>query len=215
MVSLMLRVVFLSLILSAVLSAELITGVTIYQVSGETYQNGWDMLAIHLVDGSGLTGDVHSSCYENSNCWQNSYWGGLPSGVTFDLNDTYTLDSIHVWNGYWGNGESARSAYEVYISTSPNASDWTLRGIYYFPMAPDTPATYTGFVLDSLGWQDTRYVDFWIKSNYGGSSCGGCITMAEVQFSSPGESGGEVPEPGAFALAGAGAAALLWLRRRG
>jgi hypothetical protein len=207
-----LRTALLLLVFGTMLSAGLISGVAINSFSGETYEDVWDMRAIHLVDGSGLIGGVHGSCYENGNCWQNGFWGGLPAWVVFDLNGVYTVDSMHVWSGYWANFESARSPNEVVISTSLNLADWVGRGTFQFPMAPDTATSYTGFEFGSLGWGSTRYIRFNINSNYGGGSCSGCVTMAEVQFSG-GAGAEEVPEPKTITLVAAGAL-LSWWRRR-
>lgn len=209
-----LAVAVLTLVSCTVLSAGVITGVTINSVSGEMNGDyGWDMRAIHLVDGSGLSGGVHGSCRENGTCWQNGYYGVLPAWIIFDLDQEYTLDAIHVWNGYWGDFESARSANSVTISTSTNLSDWLARGTYQFPMAPTSTTDYAGFELGELGWDGVRYVRFDITSNYGGGSYSGCVTMAEVQFFELAEGGAEIPEPATLSLVPI-AGALMWLRRR-
>jgi len=203
----------LTLFSCTVLSAGLITGVTINSFSSEVNgDSGWNLQAVHLVDGSGLSGGFHGDCHENGTCWQNGYFGGIPAWVIFDLNDAYTVDSIHIWNGYWADYESGRSANSVEISTSDNLSDWTDRGTYQFPMAPDFTTNYAGFELGGLGWSDTRYVRFVINSNYGGGSCGGCVTMAEVQFFGASD-GSEIPEPGTIWLVSIAGALMLWRRR--
>lgn len=192
--------------------AGTISSVSIYSSSSEFNMDGWDLRAIHLVDGSGLTGDSHGSCRENATCWQNNpYVESLPGSVTFDLGAVYALGSIHVWNGYWGDYESARSANSVKILTSSNAGTWDDRGTFSFPMAPTTSGVYTGFEIGDLNWAGTRYVQFNILSNHGGGSCGTCVTMNEVQFSSLDS---QVPEPGALLLTGCGLIALAFLRRR-
>lgn len=171
----------------------------------------WDLRAVHLVDGSGLTGDVHGSCRATNTCWQNGAPGLVPATIVFDLEGAYEVTSMHIWNGYWADFESPRSANSVVISTSSNLSDWVSQGTFQFEEAPSVPTVYTGFDVGGLDWQNTRYVKFDINSNYGGGTCPGCITMAEVQFS--GDAAGAVPEPGSLALVAAASMALLWYRR--
>lgn len=197
---------------AAAVSASVITGVTIESVTGEYVGGVWDLRAVHLVDGSGLTGDVHGSCRDMNTCWQNGEGSPVPVSIVFDLEGAYAVTSMHIWNGYWADWESARSANSVAISTSSNLSDWVSQGTHQFEEAPSVPSVYTGFDVGGLDWQNTRYVKFDINSNYGGGSCGGCITMAEVQFS--GDDSGAVPEPGSLALVAAASMALLWHRRR-
>jgi hypothetical protein len=123
------------------------------------------------------------------------------------------VGSLHALSGYWADYESARSPNQVVISTSLNLADWVNRGTFQFPAAPSTPTSHTGFELGSLGWGGTRHVRFDINSNFGGGSCGSCVTMAEVQFSD-GASVGEVPEPATVTLVAAAGSLMLWWRRR-
>lgn len=205
-------VVALALTLSFAALAGPIAGVSIASVSGEAVGAPWDLRAIHLVDGSGLTGDLHGTCYDQNTCWQNGFGGLVPATIVFDLGATYDLASMHVWNGYWGNFQSGRGAHEVDVSTSSDLSLWIDQGTFNFPEAPTTVTDYAGFDVPDLAWAGARYVRFQINSNWGGGDCGSCITMSEVQFfQAAGQ--GEAPEPATVVLA-AGALACLWWRRR-
>lgn len=189
-----------------------ISGVSIYSVTSEFTQSGWDLRAIHLVDGSGLTGGAHGSCYDNATCWQTNV-DGPGATIVFDLGGVYTLDSIQVWNGYWANFQSARGMNQFRLQTSADLSGWTDRGLFNAPMAPTVPDTYTGWILDTLSWAGTRYVEMEIISNHGGGDCAACTTLSEILFSEPDDIG-EVPEPAAAVLLGWGFGALWILKRR-
>jgi hypothetical protein len=136
----------------------------------------------------------------------------VPATIVFDLGATYDVTSMHIWNGYWANYQSGRSANQVEISTSSNLSAWTSQGTTYFAEAPTTDVSYTGFDVTNLSWTGTRYVRFQIDSNWGGGDCGNCITLSEVQFSAG--AGGQVPEPATFSLVAAALAGRLWRLRR-
>jgi hypothetical protein len=173
---------------------------------------GWDLRAIHLVDGSGLAGNVHGSCYDNATCWQTNV-DGPAATLVFDLGATYTLDSIQIWNGYWANFQSARGMNQFRLLTSPDLTAWADRGLFTAPAAPTTPASYTGFTLDTLSWAATRYVELRILSNHGGGDCPACTTLSEIAFDGVEETSA-VPEPStAVLLAGSLAAAALFRRR--
>ncbi len=166
-------------------TAGLISGVSV-TASSEFTQSGWDLRAIHLVDGSGLSSGDHGSCLENGTCWQNNVTG-FPNVLDFDLGINTTLAGIHVWNGYWSGGESARSAYQVNISVSSDGSNWTPEGLYQFLEAPTSVVSnYSGFDVFSspVAWSNVRWVRLEILNNFGGGSCGACVTVGEVQFSS-------------------------------
>jgi hypothetical protein len=189
--------------------AGTISSVGIYSFSSEFARDGWDLRATHLVDGSGLAGGSHGSCWVTNTCWQNdpAVDGAFPVSVTFDLGAVYLLGSIHVWNGYWADEESGRGANSVEILTSFDAGAWDNRGTFSFPMAPATLGEYTGFEIPGLNWAGTRYVQFNILSIHGSSTCGTCASLSEVRFS-------DVPEPGTLLLIGCGLMTLAVLRRR-
>ena len=88
-----------------------IKGVSIRDVSSELTGGGFDRLAIHLVDDSGLSPEGHSS-FPDANVPGGSNPGTmwltngtlrephdrLPAHVTFDLGADYQLNGIRVWN---------------------------------------------------------------------------------------------------------------------
>jgi hypothetical protein len=194
--------------------AGLITGVTI--TASSTFSDmSWDLAAVHMVDGSGLTdtasGLAHGTCYANHTCWQGTHTAAAAT-LTFDLGADYNLGSLHVWNGYWGNYESGRGASSVEIFTlTTGPGYWIDRGAFQFEEAPtSTESPYLGFDI-TAGWTGTRYIRFDIGGNYGGGSCGGCTTVNEVRFFS---ADAAVPEPSTLLLVAGALAALRCFRRR-
>lgn len=187
-------------------AASVISGVTV-TASSQFTDFPWSLRADNLVNGNGLSAGAHTTCYDFNTCWQNNATG-FPDYLVFDLGSLYTVDNIHIWNGYWGNYQSGRSARTVDMLTSTDGTTWAAQGAFILAEAPtDTSNPYFGFDLisapDSLGWADTRFVQFVLLDNWGGGDCGGCVTMAGVQFSSADST---VPEPASMSLLLLGAA---------
>lgn len=184
-----------------------IAGVTIHSVSSEAVVSGWDLNATHLVDGSGLLGypPVHmQNTFSNQNSWQTISQTGT-GNVQFDLGSTFDLDHLQVWNLNFYSPYNGRGARSVDIYTSTDAITWTFAENREFPMASGADWD-AGFEIDAREWDDARYVQFDIRSNWGGTDNAGHVGLSEVIFHM-------VPEPSAMGLI---AAALLsfGVRRR-
>ncbi|NLF18744.1 MAG: discoidin domain-containing protein [Lentisphaerae bacterium] len=181
--------------------AGFITGVTIHQVSSEFTASGWDLRAIHLVDGSGLVGAGHNqTIYPGGESWQTSTSSGTGM-VAFDLGGLYDLDRVHVWNYNMYDPWYQRGAERVNISLSTDGSNWTSVGEYLFPIATGLDGDL-GFDISASSWDPTRYVKFDILEAHGPNTSGH-VGLSEVQFM--------VPEPSTLPLLGL---SLLLLRRR-
>jgi hypothetical protein len=86
------------MMLASALRAAIITNVSIYSVSSE-YTSGWDLRAIHVVDGSGLSGSPagHAVTDASGNYWQTISQTGT-GDIQFDLGKVCQLTNVHVWN---------------------------------------------------------------------------------------------------------------------
>lgn len=190
-----------------------ISGVTIEAVSSEFNQFGWDLLAIHLVDGSGLSGDPAVHAQTNSpggGSWQTFSTDGRGS-VTFNLGNSYNLGRIHIWNLNLFSPYQGRGARDVDIYTSENGIDWTDEGPYLFEIATGLNGD-PGFDIVVSDWGAARYVRFDIANNWGGTDNAGHVGLSEVQFFA--DEGTAIPEPGTVWLLLAGAAAMAASKQR-
>ena len=177
----MFRYLLILMILASSLRAAIITNVSIYSVSSE-YTSGWDLRAIHVVDGSGLSSSPagHAVTDPSGNSWQTSSQTGT-ADIQFDLGNICQLTNVHVWNLNFYAPYNGRGANQVTIRTSNNASTWNTEGTYAFTQASGV-AGDLGFDIDPAGWQAARYVDFQILNNFGGGDNAGHIGLSEVQF---------------------------------
>jgi len=161
----------------------LITSVVIDAVSSEVTASGWDLRAVYLVDGSGLSGEppVHAQiAFPGGTSWQTMDGSGTGS-VTFDLQRTCDLARLHVWNLNFYAPYHGRGAREVAILTSLDAGDWTRQGTSTFPIATGVDGD-PGFDLDASAWGEVRYVRFDILSNFGLADNAGLVGLSEVRF---------------------------------
>ncbi len=188
---------FVTILLLPLRGAEAIEGVTIHSVSSAFGSAGWDLNANHLVDGSGLSGDplVHAqNNFSNQNSWQTDTTSAT-ANVQFDLGDVYKLDHLALWNLNFYAPYNGRGARKVDIYTSTDASSWLLAAsALEFPMASGLDQD-PGFTIEAGDWEQARYVQFAIGSNWGGSDSAGHVGLSEVVFFA-------VPEPAAFGLIG-------------
>jgi hypothetical protein len=167
----------------------------------------------HLVDGSGLPGDIPSlmglhQAASPSDAWLSS--ATTPTGnITFNLNGTYSLAGFSLWNFNYGNVGGVKG---VTVTTSTDGISYT--AVTGAPtqfaiganIAPESPEQF------SFAPVNASYVKFQVLSNYGGFF--GSTGLSEVQFNSSSASATSVPEPltifGTFMGLGGGAA----LKRR-
>ncbi len=188
-----------------------IAGVTVESVSSEFVAYGWDLAASHVVDGSGLSGGLHDViAYPGSNSWQTISQSGT-ANIVFDLGALYDLGSLHVWNLNFYAPYNGRGAYSVDILTSTDNSVWSSTGNYIFAMATGVTGD-PGFDIDASAWDLARYVQFDIKSNWGGYDNAGHVGLSEVQFFAGNPTA--TPEPSTLVLAALGLAGALVMRRR-
>lgn len=175
---------FLALtVLALPLRADLVTNVSIYAVSSEYTQAPWDLRAVHVVDGSGLSGSPvgHAVTDPAGNSWQTISQTGT-GDIQFDCGSVCQLTNVHVWNLNFYAPYNGRGANQVTIRTSTNALTWTTEGTYSFTMASGA-AGDPGFDIDPAGWRPARYVEFQILNNFGSSDNAGHVGLSEVQFS--------------------------------
>jgi hypothetical protein len=208
-------VLALLLVSSPTLAAP-ITGVTIETVSSE-YTNGWDLAAVHVIDGSGLSGSpaTHSQiAYPGGQSWQTISQTGTAQ-IVFDLGASYALSSIHVWNLNFYAPYNGRGAKDVVISISSDLTGWSSAGTFVFSMATGLNGDPGFDILFGSALGEARYVEFNILSNWGGSDNAGHVGLSEVQFYADARDPGPaaVPEPTTVLLIGLGLAGLAGARR--
>ena len=204
----MIRYLFGLMVLSLPLRAGIVTSVSIHSVSSEYTLAPWDLRAVHVVDGSGLSGApaVHAVTDTTGNSWQTISQSGT-ADLQFDLGQVCQLTNVHVWNLNFYAPYNGRGANQVTIRTSTDAVAWNTEGTYAFTQASGV-AGDPGFDLNPAGWQAARYVDFQILSNFGSPDNAGHVGLSEVQFSAA----PEAPTPTRISrLAIGGQAVTLWL----
>ena len=185
------------------------TAAMIQPVSVVASDTFWTYDVNNLINGSGLTGDLHDTVW--SNMWMSS-WDNVPHNLTFDLGQVVSLAGTYVWqyaadfNFPWY--ETDRGVRDLGISTSVDGVTFTLvteavleRQILtadnrYEPFAAQFVA-FTG---------DARFVRFDLNSNYGSVWTG----LSEVRFAAA------VPEAATWMMliAGFGMVGATMRRRR-
>lgn len=153
--------------------------------------------SINLINGNGLSGNLHSGDFTTK--WMTN---NTPTGwLVFDLGGIYNVATSSVWN--YGEG-----CCDVNRSTRDLNVEGSLDGISYFNIASFLLSKPVGdpFAGEILSLNATaRYFRFNLNSNYGASYIG----LGEVQFE-----GGAVPEPGALALLALGLVGVAAARAR-
>lgn len=153
----------------------------------------------NLINGSGLTGNLHSGDWTTK--WITN--GTTTGSLTFDLGSLFSVGSTDIWNygpGCCGNG---RSVKDLGISFSTDGISYSSFGNFVLAQPVNDP-----FAAQSLNLSfNARYVQFALNSNYGDSYTG----LAEVKFFTT-----AVPEPETYAmlLAGLGLMGAVARRRK-
>lgn len=152
----------------------------------------------NLINGSGLSGNVHSGNWSTK--WMTN--GTVTGLLTFDLGATFGVGSTEIWNygtGCCGNGRSTRN---LSITYSVDGLNYFSAGSFQLSQPQSDP--FAGETI-GLGF-NARYIGFNLLSNYGDNYTG----LSEIKFFS----GKVVPEPGTLALLGLTFAGLVISRRK-
>ncbi|MCH8219623.1 MAG: discoidin domain-containing protein, partial [Planctomycetes bacterium] len=148
----------------------------------------------HTVDGSGLTGDLHSAAV--ADMWIS---GSIPASIEYAFGRPYKLDEMWVWNSnqiiesFVGFG-----AKDVVIEYSLDGTEWTqLEGVTSLAQAPGADGYAANNVVD-FGGAAARHVRITINSVHGIAPQTG---LSEVRFFSiPVRAREAQPENGATGL---------------
>ena len=148
----------------------------------------------HTVDGSGLTGDLHSSAV--ADMWIS---GSIPASIEYEFDRSYKLDEMWVWNSnqiiesFVGFG-----AKDVVIEYSLDGTDWTqLEGVTSLAQAPGADGYAANSIVD-FGGAAASHVRITINSVHGIAPQTG---LSEVRFFSiPVRAREAQPENGATGL---------------
>jgi len=157
--------------------------------------------ANNLINGNGLTGNLHTGNWEAKWLLDSVTTGNL----TFDLGGLFKVASTTIWNYGPGCCGEGRSVQDLSISLSTDGVNYTEFGS--FVLAKPTTDPFGGETL-ALGDTTARFVRFDIKSNYGEQNYTG---LSEVKFHGV----TAVPEASslAYSLIGLATAGLLMRRR--
>jgi hypothetical protein len=130
------------------------------------------------IDGSGLTGDLHST--EGTTMWLTS--GAAPNWIQYQFDKVYKLYDLKVWNsnqlieGFLGFG-----AKKVTIEYSTDGTTWTaLANVPEFTRATGM-AGYAANTTVNMGGVMAQYVKLTINANWGGMAPQ--TGLSEVRFS--------------------------------
>jgi hypothetical protein len=169
-------------------------------------------VAVHTIDGSGLTGNTHTNAPDDT-MWLSD--GGVEATgdvtITWDLGASYGLTGFHLWNyneSAGGNSNRGVAVADILVSTTSDFSSGVTSFLGYssFLQAsgssadPGADYAFPGDVTAT-----GRYVRFQNMDNF--PTADAYIGVAEIQFTA-------IPEPTSFAILCLGTTGLLRVARR-
>ncbi|WP_168694381.1 PEPxxWA-CTERM sorting domain-containing protein [Sphingomonas flavalba] len=175
-------------------SAVVVTPVSVTASSTQTH--GGFYKAENLINGSGLSGDLHDSNF--ANMWMtNQGVGAAQALLTFDLGAVYTLTSADIWQYNFGTNTPVistldRGVKDFRILTSLDGASFAEVFSGRMERAPDgSPIGAQRFAIGG----DARYVQIDILSNYAEGTIYTTYSagLSEVRFNA-------VPEPATWAM---------------
>jgi len=129
------------------------------------------------IDGSGLTGDQHSTA--STQMWL-SKKSQTPVWIKYEFDQVYSLQQMWVWNqNQLTEPDKGYGAKDVTIETSTDGTTWTaLSNVPQFADAPGEDAYVCNTIVD-FNCVKAKFVRLNILSNWGGATSSG---LAEVRF---------------------------------
>lgn len=162
--------------------------------ASSTFTTSYDVQ--NLINGAGLTGDLHSGDFEGK--WITNR---TPTGfLIFDLGAVSNVASSKIWNYGEGCCGANRSTQDLNIEASLDGMTFFNVGNYVLNQPIGTPIVSE---IIALG-VNAQYIKFNLNSNYGSSEF---IGLSEVQFST-------IPIPAAIWLLGSALLGLIGYSRR-
>ena len=130
------------------------------------------------VDGSGMTGDEHST--GEPDMWLSAQFTSLPAWIQYEFDDVYRLSELWVWNS----NQSIESfigfgAKDVTIEYSLDGVEWNSLGDVEFAQAPGEVGYTPNTTVDLAGVQ-AKFVRLTITSNW--RSMVQQVGLSEVRF---------------------------------
>ncbi len=181
---------------------------------------GFDRRAVHLVDGSGLFADGHSSVAEGIS-WLSAGlgFGGAPGDdanpeLVFDLGDAANVQWVRIWN-YNEGGQTHRGVRELEILGSADGANYHSLGTYTLAQAPGVDGVDFSEWL-TVGAPGVQFLKFDILSNWNNVAYPAAVGNAGNDFAFVGLSEVRfyVPEPNTFLLLVPGVLLAMLPRRR-
>jgi hypothetical protein len=177
-------------------------------VSSVTASSTWPSYDVkNLINGSGLSGDLHSGLWPYKWLTNQEVTGWLD----FDLGASASLASTKIWNYGPGCCGNERSVKDLNVYGSNDDINFSLLANLVLQKPSDSVDPFPGEVFTLTG--NYRYIKFDILSNYDIFSDYDYTGLSEVQFY--GEIGpAPVPEPATMLLLGSGLIGLAGYGRK-